>query len=882
MTKSLLSTLLFTFVLFGVFSMPGKVGAESASWSTTFSGPGGDNFVVCSYHYSRYGIPWTCNMGFYNPSITVTYQVTATNADTGVPINPRDSVPVGTNILFSLPHTANDLPWLTNGVFGSSGVFYDRDSGVVHRGQWEPNARGPWAASDSPHPPVVCEADDYVHMSIAGDGQYLGNYELSVNPPTKSIANSSGLTCEPLETGVDGNNSMRCVVTSAGALNPQFKFASTYGKFYGKALDQEGHDCEFPTDTYANGLAYYTYTPVYYDTPAGSTAAGDRYIQGSGRDDGTYLIVTSHEERTGSGESRDWTTVSDESLYDTDGTLIADNKGNSSVSNAGFFYTEDPQECWGEHETYCTGGGPQHYIKSASSLFTLTVPSQTISYPLTATDAENLPPNPPTITGPTTGTTDTSYTFSFTATDPDGDNLMYEIDWNRDNVVDELLPATGFVETGTSQSSTKTWTTTGKKDFKARAKDQYGLASTFTPYAITLGTTTPTAPIALLTADPSTIAPGGSSTLRYSCGGDVTTAAITPGFTSLTPVASGTRSVTPTDTTTYTLTCTGPGGSDTDTAILTVSADALPDLTASITDPGSVAVNTDVTLSGIVSNTSTTAGTDRGFTNLFQIDNNSDHNTVTAVRTDASPALAANDTDAVSTTYRFTTTGTWYIRLCADNNTSFVDVIDESNEGNNCSDSTPWVSFTVTTGGTSLSCTASPGTLTSLPGTVTYSTSHGESPYTWNMVAPSLPNPTQTSASITYTFPSGTPDGNYAMEVTDGGGNHTTCLPNVSIATNPTGCNASPIALITASPTRVKKGSTTTLTWSADGIPEGTTCTISGPGFATVTTTVDPSCTLSDPSSGTATVSTQSTYTITCGSASDSVVVDVVPDFGEF
>jgi len=82
---------------------------------------------------------------------------------------------------------------------------------------------------------------------------------------------------------------------------------------------------------------------------------------------------------------------------------------------------------------------------------------------------------------------------------------------------------------------------------------------------------TPPAPKATLTAEPSTIEPGDSVTLSWSSK-DATELSISPGVG---PVqAAGSMSITPSDSTTYTLTAKGPGGKFTATARVTVTGAA--------------------------------------------------------------------------------------------------------------------------------------------------------------------------------------------------------------------------------------------------------------------------------------------------------------------
>ena len=76
-----------------------------------------------------------------------------------------------------------------------------------------------------------------------------------------------------------------------------------------------------------------------------------------------------------------------------------------------------------------------------------------------------------------------------------------------------------------------------------------------------------TLPLAVLTASPSTIAAGGSSTLSWTTSG-ASSVSIDQGVGSV--AASGSRLIAPGATTTYTLTATSTGGSTTSTAVVTV------------------------------------------------------------------------------------------------------------------------------------------------------------------------------------------------------------------------------------------------------------------------------------------------------------------------
>jgi uncharacterized cupredoxin-like copper-binding protein len=110
--------------------------------------------------------------------------------------------------------------------------------------------------------------------------------------------------------------------------------------------------------------------------------------------------------------------------------------------------------------------------------------------------------------------------------------------------------------------------------------------------------TVPGTPLATLQATPASIVTGGSATLTWS-----SLNATSCTGTNFTPTGTaGSLAVTPTQTTTYTLACTGPGGTTTREATVTVGA--IPDTTAPTvpgTFTGTVASPTRVDLSWIVS-----------------------------------------------------------------------------------------------------------------------------------------------------------------------------------------------------------------------------------------------------------------------------------------
>jgi len=81
----------------------------------------------------------------------------------------------------------------------------------------------------------------------------------------------------------------------------------------------------------------------------------------------------------------------------------------------------------------------------------------------------------------------------------------------------------------------------------------------------------PAAPsVTQFTAEPTSIERGQSSTLRWDVSGDVTSVSLDNGIGTV--QTAGSRSVSPSDSTTYILTASGPGGSRTATATTNVSS----------------------------------------------------------------------------------------------------------------------------------------------------------------------------------------------------------------------------------------------------------------------------------------------------------------------
>ncbi len=117
-----------------------------------------------------------------------------------------------------------------------------------------------------------------------------------------------------------------------------------------------------------------------------------------------------------------------------------------------------------------------HWSGNTSGASTTTTITMNRSYRVTANFVPvdgNSPPNTPSIaSGPSSGYTDTSYTYSTSATDPDGDQVKYVFDWD-----DGSTSETGFVSSGTTASKSHSWSSSGTYYVKTKAVDSNGASS---------------------------------------------------------------------------------------------------------------------------------------------------------------------------------------------------------------------------------------------------------------------------------------------------------------------------------------------------------------------------------------------------------------------
>ncbi len=196
----------------------------------------------------------------------------------------------------------------------------------------------------------------------------------------------------------------------------------------------------------------------------------------------------------------------------------------------------------------------------------------------------------------------------------------------------------------------------------------------------------PAAPTASITISPGSIDQGDSASLSWSCGDSTSSSG--DNF-STGGALSGTVSVSPTQTTSYTVWCNGPGGTTHDSQALTVGPKKYPDLTAQVGPAASGYSNENIPVSGTILNGGS-ASTRDTFKNMFQVCSNKNcdgYNVITEV-SGRMQALAPNEQKDIRANVTVPNSGDYFYRACADLDASWHGVVDEGSdatENNNCS-----------------------------------------------------------------------------------------------------------------------------------------------------------------------------------------------------
>ncbi len=465
-------------------------GTQSKLWQTVLSGS------VCNYcHYGRLHIN--------NPSISVQYGVQVVDAATGVVIPSGATVPQGTQVrLRFMPHESRDIYWFATGSFASSPY-----------GDWITSQKlGTGATVDKVPSEVgaslesVCTEKNRI-FSINGDSSV--NYgSLSINAPVKNVDVGTGWNCTPVAatggspaTAQIGNlngGGYDCTLDHVGAFNPIFSFDSTQGHFY--TIMTHDNVCGYGNLT-TRGAAQGASNVVSFSIPAqsigvtyeGSTYTLDIPAQTLGEEIESLTIPAQIAESGASyagglgGGFWSWVSSVVSTAGDSDGQGVAFPGGSLQINVMGSSIHVPAQTIGNFAITPAT-----FYVNTSggsSGISTVTVPRQTVPYTINVTEAEGNPPGSPTVNAAGAGrcVVGEPYTIRMNATDPEGDQIRYGVDWDADGSIDVYVPGSGYVESGIEQSATRVFSESGSHTVRVFAQDEDGFTSAYTSFSFVCG-----------------------------------------------------------------------------------------------------------------------------------------------------------------------------------------------------------------------------------------------------------------------------------------------------------------------------------------------------------------------------------------------------------
>jgi hypothetical protein len=180
----------------------------------------------------------------------------------------------------------------------------------------------------------------------------------------------------------------------------------------------------------------------------------------------------------------------------------------------------------------------------------------------------NQAPNTPTITGPSSIDAGENAEFAIIASDPDGDDIYYEVDWDSDGTADAFSAS---VPSNTSIPANNSWSVVGTTEFQARAIDTAGAQSAWAEHTITISpaaTSSTGVPVLEIYSDRTSVRNGEREVINWNTGTTTDLDCIVYGpnfepirFNSITDGAVGNRESEPiTAKSEFVLSCTDPGG----------------------------------------------------------------------------------------------------------------------------------------------------------------------------------------------------------------------------------------------------------------------------------------------------------------------------------
>ena len=111
----------------------------------------------------------------------------------------------------------------------------------------------------------------------------------------------------------------------------------------------------------------------------------------------------------------------------------------------------------------------------------LAVPEQVLTYALTVAPPVGAP-SAPTVTS-TSCTVGTSLELAFTSTDPNGHHLRFGLDWDDDGYVDQFVPPSGYIPSGSEQVAKRVFAIAGEKHVAVMVENDRGARSEWTHYS---------------------------------------------------------------------------------------------------------------------------------------------------------------------------------------------------------------------------------------------------------------------------------------------------------------------------------------------------------------------------------------------------------------
>lgn len=312
-----------------------------------------------------------------------------------------------------------------------------------------------------------------------------------------------------------------------------------------------------------------------------------------------------------------------------------------------------------------------------------------------------------------------------------------------------------------------------------------------------------------------------------------------------------------------------------------------PDLIAQVIPP-SINVGNNQTVTATILNQGS-QNTGRSFANYIQVNSAADGggtaltaNSAVSNNPNSSGSMAllpAGGQGTASRSYNFTAPGIYSVNACADQTgLSSAGTVTESNEANNCSG---WVNFTVGsgTGNPDIVCSRNPSGPSVSAGTVIFTAAVNNTTASSYTFRGSLNNILQTGASTVFSksYPVGASDNVTATAVTAAG---TLGPAQCGGAFTVGSACGSTVATITATPARIRSGSSASIQWSATNVQ--TQCSLEATGGDNYSgATPSNGCSL--PLSGTypsPALTQQTTYCLTCdgnAAAKKCVTVNVLP-----